>query len=241
MHSWCWFSKRVTINMTGSKEICKFYKGVIFSHADKKNDIPQLKIKFLICKSMCILLFGYSVNTLCLGLKICFHLCFSVHEGKRWVIKWPIMSHLGPSSSLPVALLPPPPICFSSLSHPLLIRTIPLSPLSHLSVISLSSGLSSLVHNFAALVRQSHSFHQGPRLDIFRQGLNFGSCSAKKNPCPNIMWHTGKGMMYNSLRFPSLFFYLGLFAAEWQRWYNTGATFIAPSLSSGSVSNKRAN
>lgn len=206
----------------------------------KKRDKPQLKIKFLICKSMCILLCGYSVNTRSLGLQICFHSCFSVHE-KRWVTKWPIMSHLGPSSSLPVALLPPPPICFSSLSHPLLIRTIPLSPLSHLSVISLSSGLSSLVHNFAALVRQSHSFHQGPRLDIFRQGLNFGSCSAKKNPCPNIMWHTGKGTMYNSLRFPSLFFYLGLFAAEWQRWYNTGATFIAPSLSSGSVSNKRAN
>lgn len=63
--------------MTGSKEICKFYKGVISSRADKKkNDTPQLKIKFLICKSMCISLFGYSP-------KLCFHLCFSVHEGKR--------------------------------------------------------------------------------------------------------------------------------------------------------------
>lgn len=112
------------------------------------------------------------------------------------------MSHLGPSSSLPVAPLPPPPICFSSLSHPLLIRTIPLSPLSHLSVISLSSGLSSLVHNSAALVRQSHSFHRGPRLDIFRQGLNFGSRSAKKSPCPNIMRHTGEGTMYNSSPLP---------------------------------------
>lgn len=184
-------------------------------------------------------LFGYSVNTL--RLKIQFHLCFSVQAGKRWVIKWPIISHLHPRSSPPVVLLPPPPICFSSLSHPLPIHTIPLSPLSHLSVISLSSGLSSLVHNFATFDRQSHSFHYGPRLDNFRQGLSFGSCSAKNNPCLNIMWHIEKGTVYNSPPFPSPFFYLGLFAAEWQHWYNMGATFITPSLSSGSVSNKRAN
>lgn len=143
-------------------------------------------------------LFGYSVNTL--RLKIQFHLCFSVQEGKRWVIKWPIMSHLHPRSPPPVVLLPPPPICFSSLSHPLPIHTIPLSPLSHLSVISLSSGLSSLAHNFAALDRQSHSFHHGPRLDNFRQGFSFGSCSAKNSL--NIMWHIEKGTVYNS---PPLF------------------------------------
>lgn len=63
--------------------------------------------------------------------------------------------------------LPPPPICLSSLSHPYPICPVPLSPLSHLSVISLGFSLSSLAHNCTPLVRQTHSFHQRAQEGIF--------------------------------------------------------------------------
>lgn len=80
------------------------------------------------------------------------------------------MSHKVTHNVSPWSQFLPPCCAATSPTHLLLVPlicTIPLSPLSHLSVISLSSGLSTLVHNFAALVRQSHSFHQGPSDWIF--------------------------------------------------------------------------
>lgn len=88
----------------------------------------------------------------------------------RWVTWWPIMSNLHPfttTSHLTLLYYLPHP----SVSHPSLalfpISPITLSPPSHLSLISLSSSLSSLVHNFTAVVKESHSFHQSDQEWIF--------------------------------------------------------------------------
>lgn len=71
------------------------------------------------------------------------------------------MSYLHPiTPSLPIA-----PITTTSPTH---LSLIPLSPLSHGSVISLSFSLSSLVHNFTA---ESQFPLKRSRMDIFRQGL----------------------------------------------------------------------
>lgn len=79
----------------------------------------------------------------------------------------PTLTPMLPPTLLHPSPMPPPPICLSSLSHPCPICPIPLSPLSHLSVISLGFSLSSLVHNYTALVRQTHSFHQRDQEWIF--------------------------------------------------------------------------
>lgn len=62
--------------------------------------------------------------------------------------------------------LPHPSVSRPSLTLVLFVP-IPLSPLSHLSVISRGFSLSSLAHNCDALVRQTHSFHQRAQEEIF--------------------------------------------------------------------------
>lgn len=62
--------------------------------------------------------------------------------------------------------LPHPSVSRPSLTLVLFVP-VPLSPLSHLSVISRGFSLSSLAHNCAALVRQTHSFHQRAQEGIF--------------------------------------------------------------------------
>lgn len=110
-------------------------------------------------------------------------------------------SHADPQRRIFTQILPPcltlhylhPPICLSSLSHPL---PIPLSSLSHLSLISLLSSLSSLVHNFTAVVRQSHSFHQRDQERVFLgRGLLCTAFPQRINHVQTLMpCYTKKGM-----------------------------------------------
>ena len=122
------------------------------------------------------------------------HHCF-------WVLREGLkISHMlthnvvsSPKYSLPVSPSTAPPICLSSLSHPL---PIPLSSLSHLSLISLLSSLSSLVHNFTAVVRQSHSFHQRDQERVFLgRGLLCTAFPQRINHVQTLMpCYTKKGM-----------------------------------------------
>lgn len=73
--------------------------------------------------------FERSVNTLSLWLKIQSHLCVCVHDRKRWVINWPIMSHPHPSASLPVTQA-----AAASPTHLLLIPFSPSSQSYHSSL-----------------------------------------------------------------------------------------------------------
>lgn len=97
--------------------------------------------------------------------------CLRLHEGRTKDESHtdPSRHTLTPLTRPPsrTSLLPPPPICLSSLSHSCPICPVPLSPLSHLSVIPLGFSLSSLAHNCTALVRQTHSFHQRAQEGIF--------------------------------------------------------------------------
>lgn len=99
--------------------------------------------------------------------------CLQVHEGRTQDESFP--PTLAPSTPSPPPpdprrahhrRLPHPSVSRPSLTLVLFVP-VPLSPLSHLSVISRGFSLSSLAHNCAALVRQTHSFHQRAQEGIF--------------------------------------------------------------------------
>lgn len=172
-----------------------------------------------------------------------------VHVWPRWVTCWPIMSYLHPVSlSLPHHTLHySPPICLSSLSHPLSITPIPISPASHLS---LSSSLSSLVHNFTAVIRQSHSFHQRDQELIFlgRGSLDlWAAFPLRLNHVQTLMHVTQKSAWGKSFSpshpfFPSFLFSVSsLFLFYSYCMGVSSATFSAPLLSYGTVSSERAD